>query len=183
MQRWNRIAVFVVMAVAVLAIASYLTTSRRWSGGFPPGEIRISLRDNQGDPVDGAVLRVYHKGTRDLAFEYPLENHVDASGLVSDDRGRITAIKTDGGTEFGGHSWELFWIIPFADEAPEYDCEIIAEGFQPLKFKLRRLFESPHVYYEEFPKTMVILDGKEVALPVSEPTFTFTLCLRADTPV
>jgi hypothetical protein len=46
------------------------------------------------------------------------------------------------------------------------------EGFKPLKFPVWRLFESPHRYYEDFPKTKLEVNGKQVEVPIYEHTFT-----------
>ena len=168
----RKIAAAVIALVGLLALASYLTTSIIWDGGFPSGEFRVNVRDPNGKPVRGAVLRVYSGGTRDLAADYPLDNHVTGQELVSDDSGRITAIRSYGGLQFGGHAWSLFWVIPMGAKAPKYDCEITAEGFKPLKFSVWRLFDSPHRNYEEFPKTKLEVDGKEIELPIYANTFT-----------
>jgi hypothetical protein len=172
MKRAVKSAAILVAVVALLALASYLTTSIIWDGGFPSGEIRLNVRDPEGQAVKGAVLLVYRAGTRDLAFEYPLDNHVAGRDLVSDEKGRITAIRKRGGLQFGGHAWQLFWVIPMGAKAPEYDCEVMAEGFKPLKFQVWRLFDSPHKTYEDFPKTKLKLDGEEIELPIYEHTFT-----------
>jgi len=146
-------------------------TSIIWDGGFPSGEFRVQVRDTEGKPVKGAVLRVYRGDTRDLAFQYPVDNHVAGQELVTNENGRMTAIRKRGGIQFGGHAWQLFWVIPMGAKAREYDCEITAEGFKPLKFRVWRLFESPHMYYEDFPKAKSVVDGEEIELNIYEHTF------------
>jgi hypothetical protein len=172
MKRLAKIVKVAVALVGLLAFASYLTTSIIWDGGFPSGEFRLNIRNGEGQPVKGAVLRVYRGGTRDLAFEYPLDNHLPGQELVSDDNGRITAIRKNGGLQFGGHAWQLFWVIPIGAKAPEYDCEITAAGYKPSTFQIGRLFESPHTYYEDFPKTKLKVNGEELELQIYEHTFT-----------
>lgn len=174
MRRYLRIAAAALSLVGFVAVASYLTTGIRWVGGFPQGEFRITVRDPVGKPVEGAVLRVYHGGTRKLAFKNPLDNHLIGSELVSDEDGRITAIRESGRHQFGGDAWQLFWLIPMGAKSPKYDCEITAEGFKPFRFRLNRLFETPHVSYEEFPKTKLTADGREIELPVYQHSFTLT---------
>jgi hypothetical protein len=117
-------------------------------------------------------LQVYRGGTRQPAFEYPLDNHLPGQDLVSDGSGRITAVRKRGGLQFSGHAWQLFWLIPMGTtKAPDYDCEITAPGYKPCAFPVWRLFESPYHDYEEFPKTKLTADGEEIELPVYEHTF------------
>lgn len=172
MTRLFRTTAIVVGVISFLALASYFTTSVIWDGGFPAGEFRINVRDSGGKPVKGASLKVFRGGTRELAFKYPLDNHLPDLELVSDDTGRITVIRQSGRLQFGGHSWQLLWVIPMGAKAPEFDCEITAQGFESLTFRVNRLFESPHRYYEDFPKTKVKLGGKEVELKIYEHSFT-----------
>lgn len=162
----------VAVVVGLLALASFFTTSIFWVGGFPSGEFRLDVRNPEGLPVKGAVLRIYHGGTRDLAFKYPLDNHLADQELISNEKGRITGIREDGEMQFGGHAWRLFWIIPIGAKSPQFDCEITADGYQTLKFPVSRLFESTHVYYEDSPKAKLNVMGKEIEVPVYAHTFT-----------
>jgi hypothetical protein len=172
MSRHLKTGAFVVGVVAILGVASYLTTDYTWDSGFPSGEFRVNVRDQDGQPIKEASLRVYRGGTRELAFQYPLDNHLADQPLVSDENGRIVAIRRRGGLQFGGEAWLLFFVIPMGAKAPKYNCEITAAGFKPLIFRIERLFESPHTYYEDFPKTKAKLDGKEIELKIYEHTFT-----------
>lgn len=128
--------------VGLLALASYMAGGEIWDGGFPSGEFRIHIRDPDGRPISGAVLRVYYGGTRELACGNPLENHQTGVELVSDENGRITVVQTRTTTQFGGYKWRLFWIIPMGTKAPEYDCETTAAEFRPAKFPVWKIFES-----------------------------------------
>lgn len=168
---WRLCAIIVILA-GLLALASYFTTGMFWDGGFPQGEFRVDLKDADGKPVQGAILRVYHGGTRTLAFQYPLDNHVAGKDLASDEQGRITAVREQGGLQFGGFAWLLFWVIPMGAKAPQYDCAITADGFKPLSFQIDRLFEMPYQSYEDFPKSKQTVDGKEIELPIYQHTFT-----------
>ena len=168
-----RIAATVIGVVALSGVASYFGTLRNWDGGFPAGEFRVNVQGPDGKPIEGAALRIYHGGTRDLAFNYPLDNHVDGKGIISDENGRITAIRREGGLQFGGNKRYLFWMMEIKDKGPpQYDGEITAEGFQPLKFRINELFKSPHRFYEEFPKTQRDVDGNKIELPNYEHAYT-----------
>jgi hypothetical protein len=172
MKKATRVGVILGAALGVAALASYLTTERTWDGGFPSGEVRIRVIDANGNPVKGAVLRVYHGGTRDLAHKCPLDNHLPGQELVSDDTGQMTALRARGGLQFGGRCWYLLWVIPIGTcEGPLYDCEITADGFLAIKFPIWRLFQSPHRSYEDFPKTKLRVEGKEIEVKVYEHTF------------
>jgi hypothetical protein len=172
MNRLVQIPAMFLAVVSLLVLASYVTTSRYWVGGFPSGEFRVNVCDADGKPVPGANLHVYHGSTRELALKYPLDNHIATQDLVSNERGRITVIRCSEGVLFGGHAWELFWVIPIGGRAPQYDCEITADGFKALKFPVWLLFESPHFSYDDFPKTKVMIDGEEIVLQIYENTFT-----------
>jgi hypothetical protein len=173
MNRPLKLLAIVVAIVSVLGLASYVMTFRHWDGGFPSGEFHLDVRDPLGMPVQAAVLRVYRAGTEELAFDYPLDNHVATRELASDKSGRITAIRKHGGLQFGGHEWDLFWIIRIGEgKVPKYNCEITAAGFKPLKFGLGRLFESPHQSYSDFPKTKLTVHGEEIEVPIYEHIFT-----------
>jgi hypothetical protein len=172
MKRGAKIAGVVVAVAGLLALLSYYTTTTFRDGGFPSGEFRVNVQNPEGKPIKGAVLRVYRGGTSELATGYPLDTHVSGQELISDDSGRITAIRKEGGLQFGGRAWRLFWMFPMGAKAPEYDCEITGEGFRSLKFPVWQLFASPHRYYEEFPKTKLEVDGKELEVKIYEHTFT-----------
>ena len=100
MKRVAKIVAAIAVVVGVLALASYLTTYGIDEGGFPSGEFRIHVRDHEGRPVPGAVLRVYRGSTRELAANYPLDDHVTGNELMSDERGQITTIRRKGGIQF-----------------------------------------------------------------------------------
>ncbi len=173
MMRYLKIVAIAAGAVIVFGVWSYFSEVMIWDGGFPAGEFRVNVRDPDGKPIKGASLRVYRGGTRNLAFNYPLDNHLDGQGLVSDENGRITAVRLEGGLQFGGKVRYLFGVIPIKEgEAPKYDCEITAEGFQPLKVRINELFKSPHTFDKDFSKTESDADGKRIELPVYEHTFT-----------
>ncbi|MDB5306909.1 MAG: hypothetical protein JWO38_1111 [Gemmataceae bacterium] len=88
------------------------------------------VRDQDGHPIKGAVLRVMPAGSREPAFGYPFRNYTAERSLVSDDRGRIAAVQTRSGFQFGWTEWRLFWVIPMqTGKPPEYVCSVTAEGY------------------------------------------------------
>ena len=168
----HRVAWGVFGLILFLGFLSYVTTSVLWDGGFPSGEFRLDVVDSSGQPVEGAVLNVYRGGTSELAEEYPLDNHITGLELVSNERGRIVVLRRYDGTQFGGQAWDLFWLIRMGVQAPKFDCKITAEGFKSLSFPVNRMFDSPHEYYKNFPKTTIQEDGESIELPIYEHTFT-----------
>lgn len=172
MSRRTKIATAAIAIVGMLVVASFLTTHILWVGCFPSGEFHISVLDPEGKPVIGAILHVFQGSTRELASSYPLDNHIIGQDLVSDENGRIIAIRKPDGKLFHGNAWSLFWLIPMGTTAPKYDCEIMADGFKPFKFPLRRLFESPHRNVEEIPKTKLDVEGEQVEVSIYKHTFT-----------
>ncbi len=153
---------------SLLAILSYVTTIVFWHGGWPAGAVVVNLRDAKEQPVKGAVLRVYKERTMTLARS-PLAP-MSGEELHSDDKGSIT-MRIKGGAPFGGKGWELFWLIPMGDKAPQFDCVITAEGYKPLKFSIWQLFESPDKSHQDLPKAVFMMDGKTVELRIYTHSF------------
>lgn len=160
-------------ALCLLALASLITTFSIWDGGYPPGVFRISVRDAKGVPVPNANLSIYKNGTMEDAFGYPFDNYDQNGSLVSDANGLITAIRREGGIQFGGTDWRLFWLISMGDlPGPRFDCKLEAVGFEVETFDFNRLLQSPHQFYEDFPKAVVTIDDQsQVELPIYQHEF------------
>lgn len=171
MKRPIKIAVLCLLAIGLLAVASWFTTDECGIGGFPAGEFRINVRDGEGARIKGAAFRVYQHKTRSPAHHRPFRDYVPGREYISDAEGQIV-VHERYGLRFGGCSWKLLWIIPMKDyEEPQYDCEIVAEGYKPCLFSIQKLFESPYRYYDEFPKSKVRIGNDEIELPIYEHTF------------
>lgn len=169
--RYMKSVAVIVGIIGLLALASFITSSVRWTGGYPAAEFRLQVHDSKGQPIPNAEFRIYDGGTRHLAFNRPINNHVAGQNLLGDANGVITAVSANG-MQFGGHTWWLFWLIPIGAKAPPFDCEITAPGYEPLAFPIRKLSETSHQSYDEFPKTNVIVNGEQIELPIYEHTFT-----------
>ena len=170
----NRKVKYLIWSLAILgllAATSYVTTGHYWDGGFPAGEVRVTVQGSAGQPIPGAIFRIYERKTRNQAFQYPITNAIAGKQLVSDQSGRIVLIQDREGLQFGGFAFLLFWCIPIGDRAPQYDCEIEASGYKPAKFDLWRLFDSPYTSYKDFPKTKIVVHGREEEVPVYEQKF------------
>lgn len=177
-----------------LLILSVKTTELRWHGGFLPRELRIRVSDSAGRPVQNAVLKVYkHSYTEysllltddtgrlcpkiekksfehtpeSYALGYPIYEFKSENSLKSDSSGLIIGRQVEGGIQFGGSSWKLFWLIPAGDEEPKFDGVIYADGFQPLTLELSNLFEcAPNA-----PVSTVTINEQKINLSVCELTY------------
>jgi hypothetical protein len=162
------------VALGLVAAYSCASTQFHADGGFPPAELHIHVVDGQGQAIREAVLHVYRSGSRQATSEYPIYE----AEPTSDEQGRLTCHQIHTGFQWGGRGCYLFWCIRTGPTAPQYDCEITAAGYRPLRFDIWRLFESPHHFYEDLPKSTFRVEGREVELPVYEHEFT----LQAQTP-
>jgi hypothetical protein len=169
--KWQRIIVLAIsITIGSWAVASY--GKREVSCGcFQVGEFRLHVRDTEAKPVKGAILHVYHRGTRDLAFHRPFENHREAEELSSDEEGRITVFYSFDGTSFCCESWRLFGVIRMGDHPPQYDCEITATGFKPCRFDYWRLIDSTYDRVPKAAKTKRFVRGEEIDLRVYDYYF------------
>jgi hypothetical protein len=166
-----------VPVLSALAYASYITTIHNWDGGFPRGEFRIDVRDPEGKPVPGAVLRCTSRRTGERVYGFLVDNRAPGQELVADATGRIVAVQPSGPILFGGEAWYLFWVIPMGEqERPKFDYHITAAGFKPLKFPLEQLYEPPFRDRNKLPTTKIVRNDFgteiEIELPISEHTFT-----------
>jgi hypothetical protein len=141
-------------AVGLLALASYVTTQQDWEGGFPKGEFRVTVRDPEGRPVPGAVVRGYFAQT----------------GLPVDADGRVTLTEVRGPLQFGGHQWHLFWAIPVGKRPPDYVWEVTADGYRPRRVESSKVYAAPRPSRE--PTTTYRDGDRTVELPVYELTVT-----------
>jgi hypothetical protein len=152
--------------LGVLAFISYQTTQLYWDGGFPTGEFHLRIADEDGMPIEGACLDVYTE-SGNPAPEYPLYEYNGPGTLCSGPVGDITAHQPEGGFQFGGHEWYLFWFIPIGvDDGPEYDIEISAEGYQTHTMGIWDLFDTANVI--DGPMTTFDWMGMEVEMEVYE---------------
>jgi hypothetical protein len=165
---WLLAAAVVIVILAALAVVSYQEV--QWEGGFPEGEIRLTVQDAGGRAIEGAVLKVYTRRDGKLAFRHPIENHVEGEELASDRDGQIVALQTRGGIQFGGRRGEIFWVIHWGSRgAPQYDCVITAAGYRPLTLDFSSLLAASHRAHEYAPATSAA-GGPGRKLPVYKHT-------------
>ncbi len=170
-QKMILISILLGMA-GLLAIVSCETTHIHGDGNWPSGALRLNVRDAEGKPIKGATFRIYHAGTRDLALERFHGSQADDKSLISNEDGRIVTFSPLSGYPTGFDSWRLFWLFPIQTGTEGFDCEIRAEGFKPLLFDARLLFDQLYDDYKNFPRTKVKVKGEEFEGYVFEHTFT-----------
>lgn len=137
----------VCLIVGLLALASSMF-HEDWHGGFPVGEFRIAVVDEQGQPIPGALVR----------------EHFDDTPSHTDDRGRIVITQHRGGIQYGGSRWHLFWIIPMGDQPPDYIWEVTADGFRPHRVSWPELHSAPQSTQQ--PTAVHVIGDKKVELRV-----------------
>jgi hypothetical protein len=91
----------------LLAMASFVTTSMIWDGGFPFAELRITVVDERGKPVDNVKMSVTSHRRGYPSVGYPIAEY-EGVPLITDSSGVITCHQTRSGLQFGGHAWFLF---------------------------------------------------------------------------
>ena len=169
---WLVAAVLFVMIMGCVAFASFRTTFGLWDGMFPSGEYHLRIQDESGMPVQGAILQVFEGGTKNAAFEYPIDNYVSVGNLISDEHGVIVALHKPSGFEFGGSCWNVFWIFPICSGGPEYDFQISADGYETIKFSTKDLFEPAYHDRSSGNTTVRLERGENVQIPIYELVFT-----------
>ena len=157
-RRWGiRLALFCV-AVGVLALASFMS-QEDWDGRFPVGEFRLSIKDENGVPIPGALVRGY--------FE---DRSVSDKSIRSDANGQIVLTQPHSGFQFGGTRWNLFWFIPMGDQPPEYIWEVTADGFEPHRIGWEEVNTAPRS--KKHPTVTNTSGTRHVELPVFDVTVT-----------
>src|SRR5262249_23479764 len=129
-------------------------------------EIQLRVRGPSGQPVPGATFQVYRAGTREPMLGQFFQVPAQGGLPTTDENGRMTLVSK--GYRTGGFRWWLFWTIPMGEHGRDDDCELTAPGYPPLRFGMSRLFQSPHRYWEDFPKspqTGLQLYQQEFTLP------------------
>lgn len=153
--------------VIILALLSRVTTLHTWDGGFPFAQIRIRIVDDQGNPIEKATLDVNRRPSGSPAVEYPITEY-KGSPLISDSSGTIVCHQTRRGLQFGGAGWLLFWCIPMGAKAPQFDVHFAHPDYVRKSFRIWRLFESKHKFYEDFPKAGIDIRGRSEEIPIYE---------------
>ena len=165
-------AVLFVMIMGCVAFASFRTTFGLWDGMFPSGEYHLKIQDKSGRPINGATLKVFEGGTKNVAFEYPIDNYLSEGDLVSNKQGVIVVLHKPQGFEFGGTCWSLYWVFPMCSNGPEFDFQISADGYKSINFSANDLFEPAYNDRNVGYTTIELESGESLRIPVFELMFT-----------
>lgn len=143
----NNKSVVIILVVALLislGIISAKTTESVQVGFYNLGEFHLDIRDEKGEPIEGAVLNVFDKNTKNFAFYFPVDNYQVENGLASNKEGTIIAIHIPYGFEKGHVCRKMFWLYSICSSyTPDFDFEVSADGYQSIKFNTNTLFYSP----------------------------------------
>lgn len=132
--------------VGLLALASSLERED-WEGGYPRGEFRVFVRDEDGRAIANDLLQ-----WNDGPVPFPV-----------DDQGRVIVSQPRSGFQFGGTRWKLFWFIPMGDQPPEYIWKISAPGFRPHRVGWSELTANPS---KKEPMVIRRFNDQDIELPV-----------------
>ncbi len=168
----------VLLGLALVAGASYLTTGMRWDGGYPFGEVRVLVVDQDGRPVPGASLAVFESTSGNVAGDYPLYENARDGGMQSGNDGVIVCHQIREGLQFGGFSWRLFWCIRMGASAPEFDFRFSADGHETTTLTAREFFDFPGQSYATAARLRFTVGGAEREAPV----WTLTVTLQRAQP-
>jgi hypothetical protein len=137
----KRIALFVILAVSGIALAS-LVRRELWDGGFRQVEYRISFIDESGHPIKGVQLKVIDSQSN-ISWAYPVTDYTENMAPTSDEDGLMVFHHVDLSPEFGGSCHRLFFLFPIGEcEAPIYTLNFLLSGQTVASFSYIDL-ESP----------------------------------------
>lgn len=142
----NKLATLVVVVTFFisLGIISAKTTESVNVGFYHHGEYHLNIRNKKGEPIEGAVLNVFEKNTKNFAFYFPIDNYRIENGLTSNKEGSIIAVHIPFGIEKGRVCRKLFWLYSICSAyTPGFDLEVSADGYQSIKFSADTLFYNP----------------------------------------
>lgn len=124
-----RVAVYGVLALAILGTFSIVWGPTHWDGAYAHAEYQILFTDREGNPLDGITLTVQDDSGR-LRFDFPVTNFRVLRSPRSDENGLLTFHHVGRGIEFGGTFWEPFFLfrIELSPPLPVFHCRFIRDG-------------------------------------------------------
>src|ERR1700752_495917 len=164
------IPVFVLVLVLSLLPPTrpLLFSTSTFDGFFPAGEYHFKITDKMNEPIQGARLQVYEGGTQTPAFEYPVDNYLLDTTLLSDESGLIVAIHKPRGFEFGGSCQHFLLVFTKCDKTPDYDFVIAADGYKTIKFSDEVIYDLDRTHDVIGMSKVVLENGQEEEIPVFE---------------
>lgn len=170
---WALVIVLFVILPISSGCSSPQNPSSLWDGAFPAGEFHIKIQKHQGDPVQGAVMKVFEGGTKDIALGYPIDNFLSNKDLISNELGVIIALHEPQGIEFGGVCWKYLLFFERCSDAPKYDAQVSADGYKTLDFSINEmLFNSGNEKSKIGTTSFTFESGEVTEIPKYEIVFT-----------
>jgi hypothetical protein len=167
---------FVVTFIISLGMISAKTTESVEVSFYTLGEYHLYIQNENGEPIEEAVLNVFEKNTNNLAFKFPVDNYSAENDLVSNKEGTIIAVHIPKGFEMGRGCYNLFWVHAICSPyEPDFYFKISADGYQSIQFPINTLFDNPA--YDSQSNGNVTLPlpnfkNKWLEVPIYELTFT-----------
>ena len=148
--RWPRTAgratAVVVLAAAVLAAISYVTTWRRIMYEEPAGEWEILVRAKDGSAIADAQLAI----DGGVLFD----NSRGVGSVVSDAEGVMTLVRNHPGPRYECETWRLFWMFSMGESPLDADLWVFSPGRRGAHVSFSQLLESGG-------KAVVVLSEKD----------------------
>jgi hypothetical protein len=122
------IAAFVVAVVGIIGLM-IPRSNIIWDGGYSPDEIRLTIQDEEGNPVQGVELHVEHDSGSRFYF-YPVTDYLPGQIPTSDINGRMVFHQASHDFVYiSGRVVVLFGFMTFGSwEGPHYPCRFFYHG-------------------------------------------------------
>ena len=145
-----------------------LFSTSTFDGFFPSGEYHFKITNKMNKPIKGANLQVYEGETQNPAFEYPVDNYLSDTALLSDELGLIIVIHKPRGFEFGGSCQHFLIVFTKCDKTPHYDFVITADGYKTVQFSDEVFYDLDRTRDATGMSNVVLENGQEEEIPVFE---------------
>jgi hypothetical protein len=123
-----------VLLIAGLGWFSYCHTARYVDFGGASCVLRVTVKDERGQPVEGAALALRTRSGRGKGSL--VDDDQGCASWTSGPDGQIVCRLISRG-DWGGTSRALFWLIPIEDYSkPDYRGEVSCPGYRQASFRL-----------------------------------------------
>ena len=126
-----------------LALATGCASGGHVDGSYPRGQIRLTVLDDQGQPIPGAEVRILQADKATPAVGTPIEEHTSARPLVAAGNGLIVCHVTPLTHFSRGRTRRLLEILPVDRVGVAHHFyRTSADGYHPKAYPLPRLFRN-----------------------------------------